>query len=109
MALNRRKIKFNVWRDPTPKPVDYLSPHCQNGACSWCKERARRKREAATRALQAIADARPGMFFWDSKIERGTKNDLGPSAPDAWKQTYVKPAPGSPAVGDVLGFWPPKR
>ena len=106
MAINRRKINFNVWRDPqarTGQDLDYLSPHCQNAACSWCKERARRKRAAATAALEATMQ--PGMF-WDRKIG-GHQEQLGPSAPDAWKQTYVKPAPG-PHVGDVLGYWPKK-
>ena len=80
---------------------NWMSPHCQSGNCAYCAERRRRKREAATRALQALADARPGMFFWDSKIERGTKNDLGPSSPDAWKQTYVK----GKDPRDIFGFW----
>ena len=88
-----RKIKFNAWRDPSPKPLDYLSPHCQSGTCKFCSERARRKREAATRALEATLQ--PGMF-WDSKTG-GHQEQLGPSAPDAWKQTYVKP--------DILGYW----
>ncbi len=100
MAINRRKLKFNVWRDPVPKPVDYLSPHCTNANCSWCKERARRKREAATRALEATLQ--PGMF-WDRKTGTGQEH-LGPPG----LRSYVKSAePGGP--GDVLGFWPPKR
>ena len=104
--LPRRKIRFNVWRDPTPKPVDYLSPHCASGNCNYCAERRRRKRQAATDAANAEAAKRPEMF-WDSPIFPGTKWDLGPSAPSSWKQTYVKPPPG-PHAGDVLGYWPAK-
>ena len=85
----RTKIRLNVWRDPMPvlKSENYPSPHCANGACKVCRARTNEKNMAATRALQALADANPGMF-WDSKIG-GHQEQLGPSSPDAWKQTYV--------------------
>lgn len=93
-----RRIKFNAWRDPaTIKAAqegrDWLSPHCTSGTCSWCAERRRRKQRAATEALEARTA--PGVF-WDSKTG-GHQEQLGPSAPDAWKKTYVKP--------DILGYW----
>lgn len=100
---NRRKIynpgpmqEVNAAR----KDLDYLSPHCQNAACSWCKERARRKREAATRALEASAACALGMF-WDRPITRGRPEDqqLGPST------LWAKPAEGRRLIMDVLGFW----
>ncbi len=95
--LPRRKIKFNAWKDPVSKSVNYLSPHCSKSSCSWCKERRARKQRAATAALEAAAA--PGMF-WDSKVG-GHQEQLGPSAPDAWLRTYVKP------TGiDVLNYWP---
>lgn len=104
--IHRRKI-HNVGpmqEPPKPEAPDYLSPHCQNGACSWCKERTRRKKEAATRALQALADANPGMFDpWNQKLG-GHQEQLGPSAPGHWLSTYVKETPGG--AGDVLGYWP---
>ena len=85
----RTKIKLNVWRDPMPilKSEDYASPHCSSGACAWCTERRARKARQAAAAREAAAA--PSMF-WESKIFPGTKWDLGPSAPDAWKKTYVR-------------------
>ncbi len=90
--------KVYAWRDPQPKPVDYLSPHCASGDCKWCAERRRRKQAQATAALQA--SLAPGMF-WDSKVG-GHQEQLGPSSPDSWKRTYVKGL-------DVLGYWPPEH
>lgn len=103
MSFNRRKIR-NV--GPTQevsarrKDLDYLSPHCANGNCNWCRERARRKREAATKALEASAACAPGMF-WDRPITRGRPEDqqLGPST------LWAKPAGGRRLIMDVLGFW----
>ena len=91
-----RKVKFNAWKDPETLRAaregrEWLSPHCTSGTCKWCAERRRRRQAAATRALEAATA--PGMF-WTSKIDRG-QDQLGPSAPDAWKQTYVT---------DVLGY-----
>lgn len=99
--LNRKKIHaVNPWRDPpsSRKDLDYLSPHCQNAACNWCRERARRKKEAATAALEATLS--PGLF-WESKITRGNESDqqLGPST------LWAKPAEGRRLIMDVLGFW----
>ena len=87
----RRKIKFNVWRDPeTIKKAqegrEWMSPHCTSGNCKWCTERRARKQRSATMALEAALA--PGMF-WDSKIG-GHQEQLGPSAPDHWLETGVK-------------------
>ena len=87
----RTKIKMNVWRDPMPvlKSENYPSPHCANGACKWCRGRANNKKLAATRALQSLADANPGMFDpWEKKIG-GYQEQLGPSSPDHWLKTFV--------------------
>ncbi len=92
--MTRRKIKLNVWRDPQPKAIDYLSPHCTSGNCKWCTTRRRRAKDAATRAQQATVDALPGIF-WDSKTG-GHQERLGSSAPDAVKPSYVV---------DPLGYW----
>ena len=89
--LRRRKIKaVNPWRTPEiSKEFDlhYESPHCQNGKCNYCMGIKRRKAAAATAALAATIA--PGMF-WDRKIFSGDEQ-LGPSAPDFWLETYVKP------------------
>lgn len=92
--MNRRKV--NTWRDPAPKPEGYLSPHCTSGTCKWCSERRARAARARTAALEAATAPR---MFWDRQIDRG-QEQLGPSAPDAWKQTYVGRDPR-----DVLGYW----
>lgn len=70
----------------TPKPPDYMSPHCTSGNCKYCRGRREAARRAATARLEAAAA--PGMF-WDRKIG-GHQEQLGPSAPDAWIQTFVR-------------------
>jgi len=84
--MTRRKVY--AWRDPMPKPPDYLSPDCAHGHCQVC--RGRRAAAARYRTAQAEAAAAPGMF-WDRKIG-GHQEQLGPSAPDFWKKTFVKEA-----------------
>lgn len=80
--------RFNTWRDPVPKPPDYLSPHCSSGQCQYCRGR-RAARHRAEQEARAAAQA-PSMF-WDTPLFPGTKWDLGPSAPSSRIQTFVKP------------------
>ena len=80
--------KIRAWRDPMPKPPDYLSPHCSTGNCRWCTNR----RAQAERYRIAVERAKAGPFmFWDTKTG-GHQEQLGPSAPDRWLTTYVKEA-----------------
>ena len=84
--IHRRKVY--AWRDPLPKPPDYLSPHCASGNCKYYRGRREQVKRARTAALEAAAA--PGMFDpWNQKIG-GVQEQLGPSAPDAWIQTGVK-------------------
>lgn len=100
MAIHRRKIHSvgPMQEVKARTDLDYLSPHCQNANCNWCRERARRKKEAATRALEAAIQ--PNMF-WERPITRGNPEDqqLGPST------LWAKPAEGRRLIMDVLGFW----